>query len=49
MSLVVTTPSDREIVLTRGFDAPAVLVHAGDTRLDAVLRGITETDEKETS
>jgi uncharacterized protein YndB with AHSA1/START domain len=38
VSLVVTTPSDREIVMTRSFDAPPRLVFAAFTRPDLLTR-----------
>jgi uncharacterized protein YndB with AHSA1/START domain len=38
MSVVVTTPSDREIVLTRSFDARPPLVFAAFTRPDLLIR-----------
>ncbi|BCB91699.1 SRPBCC family protein [Phytohabitans suffuscus] len=38
MSVVVTTPSDREIVLARSFDAPPRLVFAAFTRPDLLTR-----------
>jgi uncharacterized protein YndB with AHSA1/START domain len=38
MSLVVTTPTDREIVLTRTFDAPNWLVFDAYTKPDLLVR-----------
>jgi uncharacterized protein YndB with AHSA1/START domain len=38
VSVAVATPSDREIVLTRSFDAPPRLVFAAFTRPDLLLR-----------
>jgi uncharacterized protein YndB with AHSA1/START domain len=38
MSLVVTTPTDREIVLTRTFEAPNRLVFDAYTRPDLLIR-----------
>lgn len=38
MSVVVTTPSEREIVMTRSFDAPPRLVFAAFTRPDLLTR-----------
>ncbi|MEN3306810.1 MAG: hypothetical protein V7603_3012, partial [Micromonosporaceae bacterium] len=37
-ALTVTTPSDREIVLARAFDAPRHLVFAAFTRPDLLRR-----------
>ena len=44
-NLEVTTPSDREIVVTRGFDAPRHLVFDAFTKPDLVMRWLYGPDD----